>query len=152
MFLIDFSHYLLTVFAYILQSPQIAQPEFDPIQTATLAFVLLSMLILSVSLLMGGRRSRVALLVFLTAHATSVFYTHRVTIPRTRTWLEAHELEIIEQFNLQSAPGVILEKIELIVNTVHIGWGVIAFYLLAFIYAFFLKRSESRQADPSPSP
>ena len=52
LFLIDFSHYLLTVFAYFLQSPQIAQPEFDPIQTATLAFVLLSMLILSVSLLM----------------------------------------------------------------------------------------------------
>ena len=106
LFLIDFCLYLILVSAYFLSSPQVPRPDFDPIQAATLALVLLSMSILSLSLLMGGKSSRLALVIFLMAYATSVFYTHRVTIPRTQAWSEAHKLEMLERLNSQSAPAV----------------------------------------------
>jgi len=152
LYLIDFCLYLLLVCAYFLSSQQVPWPEFDPIQAATLAFVLLSMSILSLSLLMGGRRSRLALVVFLMAYATSVFYTHRVTIPRAQAWLEAHKLEMLERLNSQSAPGVTVEAGEIEAFGSYGDWGTYTLFSLAFIYFFFLKRSDTRQADPSPPP
>lgn len=154
LFLIDFCLYLLPASAYYLSSPQVPlpRPEFDPIQAATDALVLLSMSFLSLSLLMGGRRGRLALVVFLMAYATSVFYTHRVTIPRIQAWSEAHKLETLEWFNSQSAPGVIVEAVESRAFSPYNGWETYTLYSLAFIYVFFLKRSETCQADPSPPP
>ncbi len=152
LFLIDFCFYLFPVLSYFLSSPQMPRPELDPIQSALGVSVWIGMLVLSISFLMGGKGSRLALVVFLAAHATSVFYTQRVTIPRIQAWNEAHRLEILEQLNAQNAPGVVTELVEVSVRNVFADWQTAPFYLLAFIYVFFLKKSETRQADRSPPP
>ena len=144
LFFIDFCLSLLAWSALFLPSPI----EIKPTQVAIVVLVSLSMLILSVSLLMGGKGSRVALVVFLTAYATSLFYQYRVAGPRFQAWIEARRFETLEQLSTQSAPGVTVETVE--ISQINTDWGAYTLFLLTFIYLFFLKKSEPRQALPSP--